>query len=178
MRDIEGIDQVIEVLRPHWQAIDDHFNQENARFKALLGADHDLLGRVLKCHLVVEHYLNGYLQSHLQLQHLEDARLTFAQKATLLPSQGVAAAFVRPGIVRLNTIRNRFGHTLQPVLTAADLGAIQPILAIARKNAVFATPIEAIEAFTTVACTWLVLPPPALAQVFETAFAQVRTTAT
>lgn len=69
--------------------------------------------------------------------------------------------------MRLNTIRNRFGHTLQPVLTTADLGAIQPILAIARKNVVFATPIEAIEAFTTVACTWLVLPPPALAQVFR-----------
>jgi hypothetical protein len=175
MRDIEGIDQVIEALRPHWRAIDDHFNQQNSQFKMLLEADHDLIGRVLKCHLVVEHYLDRYLLSHLKLQHLEDARLTFAQKATLLPSDGAAAAFVKPGILRLNAIRNRFGHTLQPALSMGDLGAIQTVLGIARENVPFDTPIEAIEAFTTVACTWLIVPPPELQEVFVTAFRAVRT---
>ena len=175
MRDIEGIEQVIQALKPHWAAIEDDFNRENARFKALFASDHDTLGRVLKCHLIVENYVGRYLQTHLQLQHLDDARLTFAQKAALLPSHGAAAAFVKPGILRLNAIRNKFGHTLQPILTAGDLGAMQTVLATARAGVVFATPVDAIEAFTTVACTWLMVPPPALQQVFLAAFAQVRT---
>ena len=112
MREIEGIERVIEMLKPHWQEIDTHFNDENVRFKGLLACEHDTLGRILKCHLLVEHYMGRFLVAHYGIQEIEDVRLSFFQKARLLPSERTAAAFVKPGILKLNTIRNRFGHEL------------------------------------------------------------------
>lgn len=174
MRDIEGIEKAVEKLRPHWTEIDAHFEKENDQFKTLLKHDHDLLGRVLKCHLIVEHYIGRFLSDHYGISDLAEVKLSFFQKAKLLPDSGSAAAFVKPGIVRLNKIRNNFGHTLKPTLRHSDLGAIREILATARAGVQFADPIEAIEAFTTVACTFLIVPPPQLQEVFMHAFSEVR----
>lgn len=174
MREIEGIEEAIDILRPHWSAIEDDFNRENERFKALIALDHDILGRVLKCHLIVEHYLGRFLEAHFNLNNITSAKLSFFQKATLLPDSAASAAFVKPGILRLNSIRNQFGHTLEPVLTCADLGSMQNVLDLARPGVAFQKPIDAIEAFTTVACTWLIVPPKGLQQVFADAFAKVR----
>jgi len=173
MRDIEGIEEVVRKLESHWTEIHAHFDHENAHFKALMAQDHDFLGRVLKCHLIVEHYLGRFLSAHFGIEDLEEAKLSFYQKAKLLPDRGTAAAFVKPGILRLNAIRNQFGHTLRPVLTMEALGPINEVLSVARRGVAFAYPINAIEAFTTVACTWLIVPPPKLQKVFVEAFAQV-----
>ena len=177
MREIEGIQNVVRKLEPHWPDIMAHFNSENARFKALIAQDHDILGRILKCHLVVEHYLNRFLAEHYRLGDLDQVRLTFFQKAKLLPSSESSAAFVKPGIIELNAIRNKFGHRLNAVIGTRDLNAINAVLRVARRGARFATALERIEAFTTVACTFLVVPPPKLRQVFMDAFAQVRVNA-
>ena len=174
MKDIEGIETVLERLKPHWKEIDAHFEHENNHFKALFAQDHDLIGRVLKCHLIIEHYLERFIAAHYGIQDLPEAKLSFFQKAKLLPDAGSAAAFVKPGILRLNAIRNGFGHTLRPVLRNGELGAINECLAVSRRGVVFKEPIDAIEAFTTVASTFLIVPPPHLQQAFIEAFADVR----
>jgi len=174
MREIEGIEKIVEKLKPHWQQIDTHFNEENARFKRLLAREHDTLGRVLKCHLIVEHYVNRFLEAHYGIEDIEGVRLSFFQKAQLLPNERTAAAFVKPGILKLNAIRNRFGHELDTGIEPHDLGAIHKALLIARPNAEFQSPIEAVEAFTTVACTFLIVAPPDLQEVFADAFSEVR----
>ena len=174
MREIEGIEEVLGELQPHWEAIEAHFNQENEKFKALLTQEHDVLGRILKCHLIVEHYLDRYLMEKFGLEHIDEARLTFSQKARLLPAAGSAASFVRPGIIKLNTFRNRFGHDLEAEIDEHELGPINEVLALARPGTEFTGAVERIEAFTTVACTWLVIPPPHLDEVFVRAFAHVR----
>ncbi|MEO7862043.1 MAG: hypothetical protein ABIU05_16740 [Nitrospirales bacterium] len=177
MRDIEGIEDVVASLGPHWTEIHEHFERENDRFKKLMAQDHDILGRVLKCHLVIEHYLERFLSSHFGIEHLANAKLSFFQKATMLPDSGSAAAFVKPGILKLNTIRNQFGHTLRPVLRQSDLGPINEVLGVARKDVTFAEPIDAIHAFTTVASTFLIVPPPNLQKVFVEAFSKVKVNA-
>jgi hypothetical protein len=173
MRDIEGVEDVVRSLAPHWAAIEEHFHRENARYIELLRHDHDALGRVLKCHLIVEHYLDRFLAEFLRIDDLADAKLSFLQKCKLLPNQGSAAAFVKPGILRLNSVRNRFGHTLRPDLDNQDLGTINEILAVARPNH-RGDNLSRIEAFTTVAVTFLVVPPPNLQQAFLEAFHTVR----
>ena len=85
MRDIEGIEAVVEKLKPHWAAIEQHFEHENSLFVDLISSAHDTLGHVLKCHLIVEHYLNRFLVSHFDIDNFDSVRLTFAQKAQLLP---------------------------------------------------------------------------------------------
>jgi hypothetical protein len=177
MREIEGIERVMDMLQPYWEQIHEDFDRENRHFKALIAQDHDDIGRVLKCHLVVENYLSRFLTEHYNIESLDSARLNFFQKASLLPDSGSAAAFVKPGILRLNSIRNRFGHTLQPALQEHDLGAIPEVLAVARNGVQFDSVVAAIEAFTTVACTWLLVPNQQIQAVFMDAFSEVRANA-
>lgn len=174
MRDIEGVDEALRELDPHWGAISADFQAKNQAFMALMNRDHVTLGRVLKCHVVVEHYIDQFLAHHFGAHDFLEARLTFHQKAVLLPQRASAAAFVRPGIIRLNKIRNGFGHRLDAKLDMEDLGLILRVLEIARKDIVFAEPVDAIEAFTTVACTWLMVPDEALGEVMARAFAKIR----
>lgn len=177
MRDIDGIERVVHKLRPHMAEIEAHFNNENARFIALIQHPHDVIGRLLKCHLIVEHYLGRFLTENYGLDNVADAKLNFFNKAMLLPTQASSAAFVRPGILKLNSIRNKAGHNLASEPEFADLGPINEALRIARPGAHFSAPIEAIEAFTTVACTWLIVPPRVHQQLFLDAFAEVRVSA-
>jgi len=174
MRDIEGIERVVERLRPHMAEIEARFNQENARFIALIQHPHDVVGRLLKCHLIVEHYLERFLTEHFGLDNVGDAKLNFFNKAMLLPTRASSAAFVRPGILKLNSIRNKAGHNLGGEPDFADLGPINEVLRIAKPRVNSNSPIEAIEAFTTVACTWLIVPPKEHQQLFVDAFSEVR----
>lgn len=173
MRDIEGIDEALAVLEPRWVDIEAHFNVENERFKALMGRPHDTLGKILKCHLVVENYLDRFLTAHYKLDDIEKIRLSFYQKAQLLPNCGEAAAFAKPGVVALNVIRNRFGHNIDAEIRPDDLNSIHRILRVSRPKINFGEPIEAIEAFTTVACSFLIVPPPELQGLFIEAFSKI-----
>jgi len=177
MREIEGIDRVVEILRPHMAEIEERFNIENQRFITLIQHPHDIIGRLLKCHLIIEHYLERFLSAHYGLENIEDAKLNFFNKAMLLPTSSSSAAFVRPGILKLNSIRNKASHNLAREPSFDDLGPISDVLEIARPAVSFSSPIEAIEAFTTVACTWLIVPPKEHQQLFADAFAEVRVTA-
>ena len=112
MKDIEGIERVVEKLAPYRADIEAHFNAENERFKKLMGREHDILGRVLKCHLVIENYLERFLSVHYGIEELESVKLTFFQKAKLLPDSAAPSAFIKPGVLELNSIRNRLGHNL------------------------------------------------------------------
>ena len=174
MRELEGIEEVVARLKPHFATIMEQFEHDNRIFIGLTSSPHDTLGRVLKCHLIVEHYLNRFLGSHFSIDNFDDVRLTFAQKAALLPNRAVAAALVKPGILQLNKIRNRLCHSLGAEPSVQHLGPIRTVLDIARPGVTFGSPVEEIEAFTTVACTFLIVVPPALQQIFAEAFSSVR----
>ena len=165
---------MVAKLKPHFATVNQHFEHENRIFIGLISSAHDTLGRVLKCHLVVEHYLARFLVAHFEIDNFDDVRFTFAQKAAILPNRATAAAFVKPGILELNRIRNRFGHPLGAELSVQDLRSIRAVLEIARPGVEFGSPVEAIEAFTTVACAFLIVAPPALQQIFAEAFSSVQ----
>jgi hypothetical protein len=56
MKDIEGIENVVQILKPHWPEIEADFERHNARFLELAATDHDAIGRVLRAHLIVENF--------------------------------------------------------------------------------------------------------------------------
>lgn len=177
MRDIDGIEKVVARLKPHMTEIEAHFNAENAKFIALMSRPHDTIGRLLKCHLVLEHYLDRFLSQHFGIEDIEAAKLGFFNKAMMLPTKAHSAAFVKPGILNLNMLRNRVGHNLGSDISFGDFPRINEVLCVARPGIEFREPIEAIEAFTTVACTWLIVPPKEHQQLFTEAFSEVRVNA-
>lgn len=174
MRNIDGIEDVLASLEPHWAYIEDDFNTQNERYLAFAATDHDVIGRVLRAHLIVENFLNPYLADHLSVDNFDGLRFSFHQKASLLPSEGVSAAFVKPGILQLNRIRNKFGHRLDFTFQSHEISAIYEVLQVARGDIKFATDVEAIEAFAPIACAFLAVPPKGLEKVFMEAFTKVR----
>lgn len=147
--------------------------RHNANFLELYEADHDAIGRVLKAHLVIESFINDFLVSHYGLEDLQALRLGFYQKALLLPSKGSAAAFTRPGILQLNALRNKFGHSLNHEIQQHEISAIYEALNVARSGMQFETALDAIEAFAPVACAFLSVPPKHLQELFVAAFSKV-----
>lgn len=172
MRDIDFIPQVVAELTPHLPRVEERFNEENEAFKRLLAQDHDLIGRVLKCHLIIENYLNRYLESVSPSLRWRGARLAFAQKLKLLP-QAHAWWWILPGITEINKIRNRFGHSITASVSPNDLTKGMSVLAIARRGKRYTSPMEIIEDFTTVSCTWLIVDPE-IEGVFTEAFRRAR----
>jgi hypothetical protein len=173
MKDIDGIQEVLAVLQPHWAEIEQNFNAQNDRFKKLNDADANAIGRVLRAHLVIENFLDTYLVEYLGTDDYAALRLTFIQKAKLLPTKASSAAFVRPGIIQLNALRNKFGHTLGHEVERHEIFDIYEVLRVARKDAFEADPFDAIEAFTPIACAFLSVPPKHLQRLFAEAFANV-----
>lgn len=88
--------------------------------------DFDLVGYFLSCHLMVEHYMNVFLQAHFPELDWgsKEAKMTFAQRAALLTKWGANAAKPRdpvPVIKHLNALRNRFGHRLDYTPSEKDM---------------------------------------------------------
>lgn len=176
MKDIDGIDHALEVLKHQWTEIEADFARHNERFLALASADHDAIGRVLRAHLVVENFLDTYLAETLGVEDISGIKLTFAQKAKLLPFKSSSAAFVRPGVIQLNSVRNKFGHRISHQIEEKEVSAILEVLRVARPSYSFSNFVEAIEAFAPVACAFLSVPPRHLQELFAEAFSYIRPT--
>lgn len=173
MKEIEGLDHALEVLRPKWDDINHHFESENKRFIALLQQDHDVMGRVLKAHLILEHYLTTYLGKTFGIDDIDSIRLSFSQKVELLPSSGSAASVIKLGIKQLNSIRNKFAHRIEVDLEQLDINAMNEVIQIFRPQVQFVNNLDRVEAFMTIAVTFLIVPPPELQNAFVEAFSKV-----
>lgn len=173
LRDIEGIEEALAVLQPHWEEIEADFDRHNARYLSLADTDHVSVGRVLRAHLIVENFMNSFIPAFFGFEEFEALRLTFAQKAKLLPQRNSSAAFVRPGIIQLNTVRNKYGHQLNHAVGFHEIVAIMDVLDVARGSTTFETPVDAIDAFAPVACAFLSLPPQHLQETFMKAFSHI-----
>jgi len=174
MRDIEGIEKVLKVLKPHFKEVNANFELENNRYKSLLNREHDVLGRVLKSHLIVEHYIDRFLLEKYKIENVSEARLSFSQKVKLLPDKASAVAFIKPGILRLNSVRNKFGHSLNFALKFDDVNSIRQILKTLDEDKNFIEPVECIETFTTIVVAFLIVPPIGLQELFLEAFSDIR----
>ena len=83
-------------------------------FNTVWDQDSGKIGRVLRAHLAVEHFITDYIRAkNPGLGSIDDVRLTFSQKVALLPTNDPAIGPLKPGLKRLNKIRNRIAHNLK-----------------------------------------------------------------
>ena len=170
---IEGVGEAAAVLHPHWNEIESFFDAENRHFGTLAKTDHTNFGRILKCHLIAEIYVERYLCEKLTLSTISSARLSYFQKVMLLPEHGAPPVIIKPGLLLLNKIRNRFAHNLHANVSVDELQLMTDVLAISNRSTDDLSAVEAIELFATLACTWLLVPPPHLEELFAIAFRNV-----
>ena len=114
------VERTVELLGGHIKAhevIDKEFDDMQRRWNQ----DVRTIGRILRAHLYVEHYLDQYLEkTNPRLGPLAGARLSFAQKIELLDPTDPQLIEIVPGIKHLNTIRNRLAHKLSGTITPED----------------------------------------------------------
>jgi hypothetical protein len=130
------------------------------------GVDIEALGRVLRAHLTLEHYVNEHLdRRNPNLGDYRKLRLEFAQRLDLLDMAVPLVRRLLPGLKRINTIRNHYAHNPHYEVTGKDTdpfycdpGFFEPYLAARFKGRgarADLSPIEQIEAFAEFASTWL-----------------------
>ncbi|MBF4494458.1 hypothetical protein IR010_18075 [Flavobacterium sp. MR2016-29] len=174
MRIIDKIEEVIKQFSQHFDKIEDEFNLHNDYFKSLIYSEHDTIGQVLKHHLVVEHYLTNYLQASFTTLDFDSAKLSFSQKANLISIHDTRASFVKPGIIELNRIRNKFAHNLKVELSLRSMNEMLKVLKISRKEKEYDNPLEVLIDFSTVASTFLIVNTEEINLLFQEIFDAIK----
>ncbi|MHC0441418.1 hypothetical protein [Flavobacterium sp. 3-210] len=174
MRIIDKVGEVVKEFSKHFDKIEEEFNRHNEYFKSLIYSEHDTIGHILKCHLVVEHYLTNYLQANFKNLDFDSARLSFSQKANLISVRDTRVAFVKPGIIELNRIRNKFAHNLKAELSLNTMNEMLSVLKIARKGKMYDNPLEVVMDFSTVASTFLIVDTDEINLLFQEIFDAIK----
>ena len=95
------------------QVIEAEFSSMTKRWSQ----DVESIGRILRAHLYLEHYMTEYLEkANPRLGSLSDARLSFNQKVFLLDAGSPTLIDLIPGIKHLNKVRNRLAHQLTAIV--------------------------------------------------------------
>ena len=86
--------------------------------------DSEAIGKVLRAHLAVEHFLGEYIATtNPNLGSIDDARISFGQKVALLGTSQAHIADLKPGLTLMNKIRNRIAYRLRADVTNEDKDA-------------------------------------------------------
>lgn len=161
-----------------FEASDHELKEINERWSQNI----EVIGRILRAHLFVEHFLTAYVaKANPRLGSMSEARLAFAQKISLLDTSNEDIAQILPGLKRLNAIRNRLAHNLNSHVTEEDarvfLGC-ERFFALRRAKAesklVGASPIEVLEDFARHTSTVFTYEFSPLGQAIAKAIEEVR----
>jgi hypothetical protein len=126
----------------------------NTKILRLLNKETDELGRVLKCHLIIEHYIDNYLNvAYPTVYNWNNIRLTFSQKLELTQNPKTIFTYYS-AIKNLNSIRNKFSHKLNYSIKSEDYKDIETIMRIwnTELNKSLQSGINLIEEFTIWIC--------------------------
>jgi len=113
------IAKVIELMGGHDAAFE-KFDRDYAEVVRVWDQDTDKVGRILRAHLFVEHFLTEYLEARAPELEIKNAALTFSKKLALVGIGDPGVAYLLPGIRLVNTIRNRIAHRLTADVTEDD----------------------------------------------------------
>jgi hypothetical protein len=107
-----------------------NFRESGPNWEKVTGLDFEAIGRVLVCHLCIEHYLNNLIElSTPKSFNWEKSRMTFIQKLKLI--QGIRIFEQNEcikGIIILNEIRNKLSHNLLANIDKNKLNELHQIL--------------------------------------------------
>lgn len=111
--------------------------QRASKFVAdtLTAEDDPLLGLLLRLHLLAEQSFDRiFATSFSAPKHLDEARLTFAQKLMLVRALGKVSEASYESMKRINKLRNDVAHKSSKRITIADIDHIGQVLGRDFKN--------------------------------------------
>jgi hypothetical protein len=141
----------------------ENFSPGKHDWKRLSGIEFERIGRILTCHLLIEHHINKFIELRTPKEFdWDESRLTFSQKLKLVkkdhPFQKYK--FIK-GIEIINKIRNTYSHTLEVSIDEKDIHIINEILIAIREKHPSKdgeeyehTALATIEALTSLFCAY------------------------
>jgi hypothetical protein len=130
MNQISPEEYVQQVIDGHGgiEALDAATQDHMREFSSLWDADAERIGRVLKAHLTVEYFLTRYIEyNNPNLPSIREVRLTFSQKMDFISPSDSLLYDLKPGIKRLNQIRNRLAHNIHVEIDDNDINVFYSI---------------------------------------------------
>jgi len=137
--------------------------RDNPNWERLTGVEYELIGRILICHLLIEHYLTKFIELETPKGYnWDESRLTFSQKLKLVNKHSILSKFhLIEGMTLINKIRNRFSHNIKAKIISSDITSLKKVIIEFQKQVnssseiVISGDIEIIETFTTFALSFI-----------------------
>lgn len=118
-------------LLEHIKELDKERIEFNDEILKLLDKKTDELGSILKCHLIIEYYIDNYLKiAYPTILNWQSSRLTFSQKLELINNSKTPIGMYYQAIKCLNSIRNKFSHKISYTIEKKDYKEIEEIMTI------------------------------------------------
>jgi hypothetical protein len=133
------------------------FADGKVTWQRLESIDYDTLRYLLSCHLIIEHYLGHFIATYTHVPLAwEGAKLTFGQKASLISRLPFKEPYnLPPTMKHLNSLRNKFSHSITTSLTEEDLLPFRQFLGKCTKEADLPTDAhELLSLYTMVVCAY------------------------
>lgn len=134
------------------------FSDGKVTWQRLEEIDYDLLGFLLSCHLIIEHYLEHFIATYTRAPfQWEKAKLTFGQKISLISKLPFQEPYILPPTIKhLNTLRNKFSHNINTTLTEQDLLPFRQFLekCTNEKSKIPNEPKELLSMYMSVVCAY------------------------
>ena len=107
-----------------------NFREEGPKWEKVSGLDFEAIGRILVCHLCIEHYLENLITLSTSKQFDWDStRMTFSQKFRLVSNISVLKENrFGKGIEILNSIRNKLSHNMLASVEDDKVAQLKAIL--------------------------------------------------
>lgn len=141
----------------------DSFRELDVKWNKIEGVDFEIVGRVLICHLIIEHYLTVFIELEISRKlTLDKLRLTFSQKLKLIDdNEALKERGIIKGIEIVNRIRNKFSHNLKVQIDQKDIVFLKNVIdnirdkdSIAIENTEYSN-VAIIESFTSMVCAFM-----------------------
>lgn len=108
----------------------DNFREEGPKWEKVTGLDFEAIGRILVCHLCIEHYLNNLIElSTPKPFDWDSSKMSFSQKLKLVGKVNILAKnkFTK-GIEIVNNIRNKLSHNMLATIDETKVEQLKTIL--------------------------------------------------
>jgi hypothetical protein len=141
----------------------DSFRELDVKWNKIEGVNFELVGRILICHLIIEHYLTVFIELEISRKlTLDKIRLTFSQKLKLIEdNEALKETGIIKGIEIVNMIRNKFSHNLKVVINNNDIKYLKSVVDKIRDKGsnenenIEYSDIATIESFTSMICAFM-----------------------
>lgn len=161
------VGEFVKKHREEFKKFELEFSIEQEKYKTLISKNHDFIGALLKYHLITEYYINEYLIHIFPEADWDGLELRYYQKLNMLPNSDARVKLFKPGLKKLNAIRNKFSHNLDAEVTWNDLNEMLQVLALFKKEVQYNSTEQVIADFTTLACTSLIVTSKETDELFK-----------